>query len=113
MSSHPAFQSRARRIAAFVVLAPIALTALGFVVMALWNALLPPILGVKAIHFWQALGLLVLSRILFGGFHHRHGRCGSRRGRMHMLERWDRMTPEEREQFREGLRCCGHQGAEA
>ncbi len=37
---------------------------LGLLVMSLWNALLPAILGVKAIGFWQALGILVLSRIL-------------------------------------------------
>lgn len=92
---------------AIAVLVPLALTALGYVVMALWNGLLPPILGVKTIHFWQAIGLLILSRILFGGFHHRHGRCGSHRGRMHMLERWEQMTPEEREKFRKGLHHCG------
>ena len=37
--------------------------------MWLWNAILPPLLGVKMLtSFWQALGLLVLSRILFGSF---------------------------------------------
>ncbi len=41
------------------------------VVMLLWNALLPAIFGVKAITFLQAAGLLILSKILFGGFRHR------------------------------------------
>ncbi len=46
--------------------------ALGsLVVMLLWNALLPAIFGLKAISFLQAAGLLVLSKILFGGFRHR------------------------------------------
>jgi NhaP-type Na+/H+ and K+/H+ antiporter len=39
------------------------------VVMWLWNALLPVIFGVKMINFWQAAGLLILAKILFGGFH--------------------------------------------
>src|SRR5258706_2409657 len=83
-----------------------AVTALSFIVMGLWNWLVPSVIGWKAIDFWQALGLLVLSRVLFGlriGFGHRmHWR-----GRM--AERWERMTPEEREKFREGMRArCGH-----
>jgi len=90
-----------------VVLA--AATALSFIVMGLWNWLVPPIIGWKAIDFWQALGLLALTRVLFGlrvGFGHRmHWR-----GRM--AERWERMTPEEREKFREGMRArCGHRRA--
>jgi hypothetical protein len=95
------------KIALFVILA---VTAVSFIVMALWNWLIPAITGWKAIDFWQALGLLVLSRILFGlragfGFGHR----GHWRGRM--AERWHNMTPEEREKFREGMRArCGHRG---
>ncbi|MCG2794202.1 MAG: hypothetical protein L6262_11720 [Weeksellaceae bacterium] len=34
----------------------------------LWNVLLPDILGVKAINYWQSFGLLLISKILFGGF---------------------------------------------
>jgi Ca2+/H+ antiporter, TMEM165/GDT1 family len=47
---------------------------IGFVVMLLWNAILPDVLGVKIITFWQALGLLLLSKILFGGYHNHHVR---------------------------------------
>jgi nitrate reductase NapE component len=79
----------------------------GFVVMSLWNWLMPIIFGLHPIHFWQAVGLLILSKILFGGFYGRHG------GRMHwrkrMMERWGHMTPEEREKFRQNMRHrrCG------
>ena len=74
----------------------------GEVVRLLWNALLPDLFGWPAIGFWRALGLLALCRILFGGLG-LHGGGGSRwRGRMG--ERWERMTPEERARFREGLR---------
>jgi hypothetical protein len=90
-----------------VALALVAAAVLGFAVMGLWNWLVPSIFGGKAIGFWQALGLLVLARILVGGFRGGPGRHG--RWRHRMMERWEQMTPEERERFREGLRSrCGH-----
>ena len=78
----------------------------GEVVLQLWNWLLPPLFGWRQITFWQALGLLALCRILFGGFgFHGSGRSSFRR---RMAERWERMTPEERERFRQGMRGrCG------
>lgn len=76
--------------------------ALGLVVMTLWNGLLPPLFGFKTIHFWQALGLLVLSRILVGGFPRGHGH--GFRHRQRMIQRWESMTPEEREKFKQGVR---------
>jgi hypothetical protein len=82
----------------------------GEIVMHLWNWLLPMLFGWKQITFWQALGLLVLCRILFGGL----GGGGSRRrpGRRAMAERWESMTPEEREKFRQGMRGrCSDFGA--
>ena len=87
----------------------------GLVVMTLWNALLPTILGVSAITFWQALGLLVLSRILFGGYGFRgrgdYGRPNTGRSvwKDKMKERWQTMTPEQREQMKQQLRDrCGY-----
>jgi hypothetical protein len=80
----------------------VAVLAFGFVTMHLWNWLMPAAFGLKAITFAQALGLLVLSKILFGGFH-RHGGRRPGWGR-HMRERWEQMSPEERERFRAGMR---------
>ena len=86
-----------------------AILVFGFVVMSLWNAILPAVLGVKAISFIQALGILLLSKILFGGF----GRGGFRRGPGHewkqqMQEKWSVMSPEEREKFKaEWKNRCG------
>jgi hypothetical protein len=78
----------------------------GEVVMHLWNWLLPSLFGWHVITFWQALGLLVLCRILFGGFGGR-GHDGSRSRRM-SARRWERMTPQEREAFREKMKNrCG------
>jgi len=67
----------------------------GWIVQSLWNWLLPMLFGWRALTFWQAVGLLALCRILFGGF--AMGRGGHWR-------RCRRMSEEEREQFREVLR---------
>ena len=76
---------------------------LGYVVERLWNWLAPSIIGLKPISFAQALGLLVLSKILLGGWSRGSRRGWSRVGR----ERWARMSPEERERFRAGMRNRG------
>ena len=90
------------------LIAVVAATVLGFLVMALWNWLGPAVLGVHTITFWQALGILILSKLLFGGFRGRPGYGGHWRRRMN--ERWQHMTPEEREKFRQGVfgRCGQH-----
>src|SRR5262245_245215 len=106
-------------------IAPLAIVGIGLfiaigggVVQWLWNWLLPPLFGVPAVTFWQALGLLALCRILVGGFGLRGGsRAGPRRRIVDRVseriadrvgERWDRMSPEERERFRQRLReRCG------
>jgi hypothetical protein len=74
----------------------------GEIVLRLWNWLLPPLFGWRQITFWQALGLLLLCRILFGGV----GWRGSMRSnlRRRMEERCQNMTSEEREQFRQRMR---------
>jgi hypothetical protein len=79
----------------------------GSAVLYLWNWLMPPIFGLPQITYWQALGLLGLSWLLFGGprgFMGPHGRRGGRHLR--------HMSPEERERFRAGLRSrwCHHSG---
>jgi len=74
----------------------------GEVVKQLWNWLLPAIFGWSQITFWQALGILALCRILFGGFGC-PGSVGSN-VRRRMEERCESMTPEERERFRQRMR---------
>ena len=99
-----------------MVIAPLAIMGIalfmalgGAMVRWLWNWLLPPLFGWHAINFWQALGLLALCRILFGGLGLHNG-AGSR-ARRRMAERWDALTPEERERFRERVReKWGHGG---
>jgi hypothetical protein len=88
----------------------------GEVVRLLWNWLLPPLFGWREITFWQALGLLALCRILFGGYGHRGGSRSYAGVRRKMADRvadrvatrLEQMTPEERERFRQRLReRCG------
>jgi hypothetical protein len=90
----------------FVAIGLLAVTVFSFIVMRLWNWLTPELFGWHVISFWQALGILVLSKILFGGF---RGRPGAHLyWRRRMMERWAQMTPEEREKFRQSMR--GHCG---
>ena len=98
------------RILKFTIFAVLFLAALTFVVMRLWNWLLPSLFGWHAITYWQAMGLLILSKILFSGFRGGPGRHWYWRRRM--MERWEQMTPEERDKFRQGVRGhCGPQGS--
>jgi len=95
-------------------LAPMAIAAFiwigGEVVMHLWNWLLPMLFGWRQVTFWQALGLLILCRVLFGGWG-RHGHDRPRFARR-MGEKWEKMTPEDREKFRRNWRSrCGGFGA--
>jgi hypothetical protein len=73
----------------------------GELVQHLWNWLLPPLFGFRLLTFWQALGLLALCRILFGG-HGFHGKGGSG-WRRRREEHFAKMTPEERERFKQGM----------
>ena len=91
----------AKRIAKFVAMGVAGIVAVtififlgGKVVQLLWNWLLPPLFGFPAVTFWQGLGLLVLSRILFGGL----GRGG------HRGPRGMRFSREDKERFRERMR---------
>ncbi|MGC2662079.1 MAG: hypothetical protein WA324_29300 [Bryobacteraceae bacterium] len=97
------------RVGAIVALA---VTVASAVTMGLWNWLVPSVFGLHTITFWQALGLLILSKLLFGGFRGRPGPGRHWRQRMH--ERWQQMTPEEREKFRQGMFSrCGRAGESA
>ncbi len=45
---------------------------LGYVVMLLWNWLMPLLFGLTEINFWMAAGIVLLARLIFGGFRHGH-----------------------------------------
>ncbi|MGG6176084.1 hypothetical protein ACQV2C_11485 [Pantoea allii] len=112
IDNHPFRHARGmgrNRLAKPLIVGVVLIIALCLLVMSLWNALLPAIIGVKTIGFWQASGLLLLCRILFGGLGIRPGMFGHARRRMH--ERWMQMTPEQRDAFMKQRRDgFGHRG---
>ena len=71
----------------------------GWLVMVLWNELVPSVFHGPVIGYWQAFGLLVLCRILFGGLRGWRGSHGHWRGHR-WRERWESLSPEERERLR-------------
>ena len=91
----------------FVPICFIAFAALfGWVVMLLWNWLMPCIFGLPELNFWQSAGLLVLCKILFGGIsgcghhhggHGHHGMC--HRDKNKLREHWENLSPEERKRI--------------
>ena len=89
---------------ALLVIAGIAVLSL--LVMLLWNWLLPAVFdGVHRIDYLQAVGILLLSKILFGGFRH---------SRWHRQHRWHQLSPEERERFQASFGgCCFSKSKEA
>jgi hypothetical protein len=86
------------------------LALVSYVVMLLWNNLLPDVLHTGTITYWQAMGIFVLAKILFG--FGRGGRGGGGAPWMrHKMERFKNMSPEEQERFREQMRQrCGKWG---
>jgi ABC-type multidrug transport system fused ATPase/permease subunit len=80
----------------------LAVAGISMAVMWLWNLLIPGIFGLKAIGFWQAAGLFILTRIMTGGFrggwHHGGHRSHFRDGQT-LREKWMEMTEEERKEF--------------
>jgi hypothetical protein len=94
----------------FIPLAIAAFVALtGFVVMSLWNYLIPVIFHVGAITFWQAIGIFILCKILFGFGKGGHKGGGAPWMRHRMQDRFRNMSPEEKEKFKEKMgQRCGH-----
>ena len=92
----------------FLLIVPAILLLLGAVVMFLWNAIITVIASVPAITYWQAFGLLILCRILFGGFRFGHGGKPSFK-EMPWKDKWTGMNEEERDKFKEEWKKrCGH-----
>jgi hypothetical protein len=98
----------ALKVVKMISIAIAALIALGYVVMGLWNELIPELFKGPVITYWQALGLLVLSHILFRGFGHRGHGWHRDRWSHRFEEKLAAMTPEEREKFKNDFRNrCG------
>jgi hypothetical protein len=97
---------KALKILAIVV---VAITVFGFLTKELWNWLMTSIFHLRPITMVEAIGLLLLGKILFGGFH-KHGHHGSwnerREWKRRMKARWSEMSDEDRAKFRAGMKGC-------
>jgi hypothetical protein len=107
---------RALKILKILVLVVVAVTVFGWVTKELWNWLIPSIFGLRRITMLEAMGLILLGKILFGGFH-KHGHHGSwserREWKRRMKGRWAEMSDEDRAKFRAGMKGrCGWGGRE-
>ena len=80
--------------------------------MLLWNWLMPDLFHLPAISFWQAAGLLLLCKILFGGIGcgHHHGHSCHQSCHNKLREHWENLTPEERERIIEMHNTCKKDG---
>jgi hypothetical protein len=106
MNMNRRFRTRSKitKVIGIIIMAIIGIFAFGSIVMLLWNALMPVIFHLPLIGFWQALGLLLLTKILFSGF---RGGPKAHWKRDQLKEGWTRMTPEQKERFKQewGRRC--------
>ena len=94
-------KSRPPKIIFFALVAGLFIIGFSVVVMFLWNAILPDLLGVNEIHFWQAAGLLILSRILFGGFpFSKSYKNHTSRRRAYWKDKWMNLSEEEKSKFK-------------
>lgn len=94
----------------FILLAGLFCFAIGFAVQFLWNWLIPELFHGPVITVWQALGLCLLGKLLFGW----HGGGGApwsarakQKWRSKMMEKMEHMSDEEKHKLREKLRKCG------
>ncbi|MFN8358007.1 MAG: hypothetical protein U0Y10_26330 [Spirosomataceae bacterium] len=101
-----------KKVVKVLVFGTAAVALFGWVTMSLWNWLMPFIFGLPLLTFWQALGLLILSKLLFGGFKGGGGGPWQHKKdgwKQKMAQHWNRMSPEQRERFRQHWekRCKG------
>ncbi len=96
----------------FLLFFPLLCALLIAIVMWLWNAVMPSLLHVSTITYWQAAGLFLLCRVLFGSFHFRPRGGGPPAWTQHnkwnemkeMRDKWKNMSDEDRLQFKSKMR---------
>ncbi|MDQ0107745.1 hypothetical protein J2T02_002866 [Chitinophaga terrae (ex Kim and Jung 2007)] len=84
----------------FIFLGALFITAVGFLTMTLWNCLIPELFNGPHVTFWQALGLLLLGKLLFG-WHNHHGGGPKGRWKERLRHKMENMTDEEKERMRD------------
>ena len=94
-NNYPSKKFKPLKILFFAFVFIVFVAAISWVVMLLWNAILPDVVGVKPLNIWQAAGLLLLSKILFGGFGKGKGHWKNSK-KKHWKNKWMNMSHEER-----------------
>jgi len=98
-------KSDLKRFIFFVPLIIALIFVMGFVIQYLWNALLPEIIGVGTVTYWQAMGILLLSKILFGGFSGGKDKKSKKRNCKKskisdLKEKWNQLDDEQKEKIK-------------
>ena len=88
----------------FFLLIAMMILVVGYVVMLLWNWLMPNLFGLPLISLFEAVGLFLLSKILFGNFPKKKEKV-KQHWKNRMKEKWNRMSPEEQEVLKNKLKC--------
>jgi hypothetical protein len=96
------FMNKGLTIVKWTVVCVLFVFLFGYITQVLWNWLVPVLFNGPYISFWQALGLLVLSKILFGGFYGKKG--GPYEWKQRYYQKLSHMSPEERERFKARMR---------
>ncbi len=96
-------QNWLKKAVGFTLCAIAAIAVLGYIIMLLWNNVLAEVTTVKFINYWQALGLLLLSKLLFGGFNKGFSKKNSMWS-SEMKEKWHNMSVEEKDNFKQEWR---------
>ncbi|MBL6445258.1 hypothetical protein JMN32_02990 [Fulvivirga sp. 29W222] len=95
------YKRKGKKIVLILLIVGAVATAIGWLVMLLWNWLVPDLFNGPKITFWQALGLFLLSKLFFG--------ISGRKGGGHWKHKWKHkmasMSPDERERFKERFMC--------
>lgn len=87
----------------------VAIVLFSAIAMLLWNALMPQIFHLPVINYWQAVGLLILARLFFGGgWVHRRHYARDPRWSHKFRDKVANMTPEERKEFFQKLHKYRH-----
>lgn len=95
------YKRKGKKIVWGLLIVVVVATAIGLLVMSLWNWLVPDLFNGPQITFWQALGLFLLSKLLFG--------FPGKKGGGHWKHKWKHkmanMSPDEKERFKERFMC--------
>lgn len=93
---------RGGKILLWILFGVLVVALVTYLTQQLWNWLIPELFGGPVITYWQMLGLIVLSKILLGGFKGGHKGGHSWKARAH--EKFSRLSPDEREVLKQKMR---------